>query len=116
MHTIADIKAHFAAGAETVTLTKAEWDAVCDVVRAYCATGKERSAAVREAERVKRVARPVWRACAQVSERMRRALSRAPLAVRADLVADWEMRLRHAMTVDWQDLPPGHPGRWSRAR
>jgi hypothetical protein len=111
MHTLAEIKAHFAAGAESVTLTRAEWESICEVMRSYCATGSERRKAEQEAERVKRIAQPVWRASKTVITQMQRAIAHGSLAIRTDRVADWEMRLRHAMTVDWHDLPAGHPRR-----
>ena len=116
MHTLAEIKAHFTTGAASVTLTKEEWEAICETLRSYAATGNERRRAMEETERVKRIARPLWRACKQVADRMRRALERGPMAIRADLVADWERHLRNAQEVDWHDLPAGHPGRQRKWR
>lgn len=116
MHTIGEVRAHFDGGAETVTLTRAEWESICAVMSTYCATCKQRREAEHEAERVKRIARPVWRACARTSRHMRWAIASSPHAVSTRLVIEWEMRLRHAMAVRWQDLPPGHPGRRPRGR
>jgi hypothetical protein len=119
--TIASVNALFADGAESVTLTRDDWMAIREVVRTYCANGAEVGTARREAERVKRVSRPVWRACIGVAASMRKAmegrhLARPPVVALAR-VETWEMRLRHSMDVSWQDLPPGHPKRmvdWRR--
>lgn len=49
MHTIGEVIAHFAAGAELVTLKRAEWGAIIEIVRQYSATENQRSAASRGA-------------------------------------------------------------------
>lgn len=103
MHTIHEINEHFAAGNETVTLTAAEWQSIRDVVRTYAATGSQLHAAQRETERVKRIARPVWRACHIIAEQIRRARSSR---VTDDQLADWERRLRLAMEIDRKDSVP----------
>jgi hypothetical protein len=102
MHTIAEVKDHFAAGAESATLTRAEWQSIIDVVDSYCATGLEASRAKAEAERVKRIARPLWRACKSVARQIRGCGGSPSLWH----LREWEMRLRHATEVDWRDLPP----------
>ena len=102
MHTIKEVDDYFASGAETVTLTRAEWSSIQEVSRGYFANGIEVSRAKAEAERVKRIARPLWRACKLVSRQTRACACSASRS----RVMDWEMRLRHATTVEWRDLPP----------
>ena len=102
MHTIKEVEDHFAGSAESVTLTRAEWLSIQEISRGYFANGIEVSRASAEAERVKRIARPLWRACKIVSRQMRACACSASRA----RVMDWEMRLRHATKVDWRDLPP----------
>jgi len=118
-HTIAEVEKLFADGADAVTLTRAEWDAIREVSKAYIANGTDVASARRETERVKRVSRPVWQACKAVAEQMRRAMSSSAVFgyVRVSRVQDWEMRLRHSMDVSWSDLPANHPKRmvdWRR--
>lgn len=60
--TIADVDKHFATGAETVTLTRAEWEGIQEISKGYFANGIEAGQAKREMERVKRISRPMWRA------------------------------------------------------
>jgi hypothetical protein len=50
--TIAEVDKLFAAGAESVTLTRAEWEAICEISDQYSANGLEVSRAKREMERV----------------------------------------------------------------
>lgn len=112
--TIGEIDKHFAAGAETVTLTRAKWDGIQEISKGYSANHFELRKAQREADRVKRISRPVWRAARIVAEQMRRAMSYAASKnahVALSKVEDWEMRLRHSMDVSWQDLPANHPKR-----
>jgi hypothetical protein len=113
--TIAAVNKLFADGAESVTLTRDDWSAICEVVRTYCATGLEASKARRETERVKRISRPVWRACLSVSAQMRKAMEGRhvanPPVIAMARVEGWEMRLRHSMDVSWQDFPTEHPKR-----
>jgi hypothetical protein len=101
MQTIGEVIAHFAGGAESVTLTKAEWDSIVEVVRQYSATALHRSAAERETARVKRIAKPLWRACKQVAHQMRECAC----AATHYQVRGWERQLRNATEVKWQDLP-----------
>jgi hypothetical protein len=119
--TIAEVDKLFAAGADSVTLTRAEWEAICAISDQYSANGLEVSRAKREMERVKRVSRPVWRACKIVAAQMRRSMEGRHLAnppvVAITRVRDWEMWLRHSMDVSWEDLPQNHPKRmvdWRR--
>ena len=119
--TIAEVDKLFAAGAESVTLTCAEWSSIQEIAKTYAANGLEVSRAQREVERVKRISRPVWRACKSVAAQMRRAMEGRHLAkppvVALSRVQDWEMRLRHSMDVSWSDLPANHPKRmvdWRR--
>jgi hypothetical protein len=44
--TIADVDKLFAAGADVVTLTRAEWGAIREVTKGYCASGPELAAPV----------------------------------------------------------------------
>lgn len=64
-----------------------------------------------ETERVKRIARPLWRAVARVrrgiSQAFDRCHGRAERVPRGD-VEDWERILRYAQELDWHDLPAGH--------
>jgi hypothetical protein len=119
--TIAEVDKLFAAGAESVTLTRTEWEAIQAISEEYAANGLEVSRAKREMERVKRISRPVWRACKIVAAQMRRSMEGRHLAyppvVAMMRVRDWEMRLRHSMDVSWADLPQNHPKRmidWRR--
>jgi hypothetical protein len=73
--TIAEIKKLSEDGAESVTLTRAEWEALWEVARGYCANALEVGRAQREMERVQRISRPVWVACRVVSGQIRRALA-----------------------------------------
>jgi hypothetical protein len=66
MHTIGEIIAHFAGGAESVTLSRAEWTSIIEIVRQYSATRSQLRLAENEAARVKRIARPLWQACKKV--------------------------------------------------
>ena len=102
MHTINEVEDLFAGGAESVTLTRAEWSSIQEISRGYFANGIEVSRAKAETERVKRIARPLWWACKIVARQMRACSCSAPRS----RVVDWEMRLRRAMTVEWRDLPP----------
>jgi hypothetical protein len=119
--TIAEVNKLFAAGAESVTLTHADWNAIQEVSKGYFANGLEVGRAQREAERIKRISRPVWRACKVVAARMRSAMEgrhmAKPPVIALVWVRDWEMRLRHSMDVAWADLPANHPKRmvdWRR--
>jgi hypothetical protein len=111
--TIAEIEKLFADGAESVTLTRAEWKAIREISKQYSANGLEVARAQREMERVKRISRPVWRACQIVASQMRRSMEGRHLAnppvIAVARVEDWEMRLRHSMDVSWSDLPANHP-------
>jgi hypothetical protein len=117
--TIAEVDELFAAGAETVTLTRAEWEAIQEISKGYSANHPDVSRARREMERVKRISKPVWRACKVVAAQMRDEMSYAYRSgqVPAGRLFDWEMRLRHSMDVSWSDLPENHPKRmvdWRR--
>ena len=111
MPSAADIERHFATGAETITLTRAEWEAFYVQQREYSATGLELRKAQAETERVKRIARPLWSAVAKVRRSMAGALERHPgraeRVPRASVEA-WERMLRYAQEVDWKDLPAGN--------
>jgi hypothetical protein len=119
--TIAEVGKLFVAGAESVTLTRAEWEGIREVSKGYHANCTEVSKAKREMERVKRISRPVWRACKVVAAQMRSAMEgrhmAKPPVIALVRVRDWEMRLRHSMDVSWSDLPMDHPKRmvdWRR--
>jgi hypothetical protein len=119
--TIAEVNKLFAAGAASVTLSRDDWRAIQEVSKGYFANGLEVGRAQREAERVKRISRPVWRACKAVAAQMRSVMegrhTAKPPVVALARVRDWEMRLRHSMDVSWQDLPANHPKRmvdWRR--
>lgn len=111
MPSAAEIERHFAYGAETITLTRAEWEAFYAQQQTFAATGLEVRKAQAEIERVKRVARPLWRAIVRVRRSMAKTFERCPGRAeripRCD-VEEWERLLRHAQDVDWQDLPAGH--------
>ena len=113
--TISEVDKLFATGEESVTLTRAEWEAIQEVSKGYFANGREVGRAQRESERVKRISRPVWRACKIVAMRMRSAMvgrhMAKPPVIALVRVRNWEMRLRHSMDVSWQDLPANHPKR-----
>jgi hypothetical protein len=65
------------------------------------ANGSEVRAPRAEAERVKRIARPPWRACKVVVRQIRGAL-----ATRHQChLREREMPLRHATEAGWHDLP-----------
>jgi hypothetical protein len=117
--TIAEVDKLFAEGVESVTLTRAEWEAIQAISKGYSANHLEVSRARREMERVKRISKPVWRACKVVAAQMRDEMSYAYRSgqVPAGRLFDWEMRLRHSMDVSWSDLPQNHPKRmadWRR--
>jgi hypothetical protein len=117
--TIAEVDKLFAAGAESVTLTRAETESIQEVSKGYFANRVEVSQAKREMDRVKRISKPVWRACKAVAAQMRKEMSDAYRSgqVPAARIFDWEMRLRHSMDVSWSDLPTTHPKRmvdWRR--
>ena len=119
--TIAEVDKLFAEGAEAVTLTRAQWEAIQEVSKGYFANGLEVGQAKREMERVKRISRPVWVACKIVASQMRRAMegsyAKPSVIVARSRLQDWEMRLRHSMDVSWSDLPANHPKRmvdWRR--
>lgn len=111
MPSAAEIERHFASGAESITLTRVEWEAFYAHQQTFAATGLELRKAQAEIERVKRVARPLWLAVVRVRRGMAQAFERCPRRAeripRCD-VEDWERVLRHAQDVDWQDLPAGH--------
>ena len=50
--TIAEVDKHFAAGSETITLTRAEWEAIQEISKGYFANGIEVGQAKGEMERV----------------------------------------------------------------
>jgi hypothetical protein len=119
--TIAEVNKLFAAGAELVMLSRDDWNAIQEVSKGYFANGLEVGRAQREIERIKRISRPVWRACKAVAMQMRSAIEgrhiAKPPVVALTRVRNWEMRLRHSMDVSWQDLPANHPKRtvdWRR--
>lgn len=111
MPSAAEIERHFASGAETFTFTRAEWEAFYAHARTYAATGRELRQAQAEVERMKRIARPLWRAIARVRRDMAKAFDRCPGRAeripRGD-VEEWARILRWAQDVDWHDLPAGH--------
>jgi len=111
--TIAEVDKLFSAGAESATLTRDDWNAIQEFSKGYFAGGLEVGRAQRQAERVKRISRPVWRACKAVAAQMRSAMEgrhmAKPPVVALTRERDWEMRLRHSMDVSWQDLPANHP-------
>ena len=111
--TIAEIDKLFAAGAETVTPTRAEWEAIQEVSKGYSANHLDVSRARREMERMTRISKPVWRACNVVAVQMRHEMSYAYRSgqVPAARIFDWEMRLSHSMDVSRLDLPETHPER-----
>lgn len=106
VNTIKEVENHFATGADTVTLSKSEWDDIMEICRTYFATGTQLRKAEREIERVRRIAKPLWWACKIASKQMRNC---ACSATRYQ-VMDWEIRLRLATRVDWHDLPPERRG------
>jgi hypothetical protein len=117
--TIAEVNKLFAAGAESVTLARAEWEAIHETSKGYHANGTEVSSAKREVARIARISKPVWRACKVVASQMRHEMSYAYRSgqVPAGRIFDWEMRLRHSMDVSWSDSPENHPKRmvdWRR--
>jgi hypothetical protein len=117
--TIAEVDKLIAAGAESVTLTRAEWDGIQEISKGYHANGTEVSSTKREVERITRISKPAWRACKAVAAQMRQEMSYAYRSgqVPAGRIFDWEMRLRHSMDVSWPDLPTTHPKRmvdWRR--
>jgi hypothetical protein len=101
MHTTGEVIAHFAGGAESVTLTKAEWSAIAEAVRRSSAIAIQKCAAERETARVKRIARPLWQACKRVAHQMRECAC----AATQYQVRGWERQLRNATEVGWHDLP-----------
>jgi hypothetical protein len=119
LSTIAEVDTLFAAGADAVTLTRAEWEEMQEVSKGYHANGTQVAHAKREVERIARISKPVWRACKVVAAQMRDEMS---YAYRLGLVPTgrlfhWEMRLRHSMDVTWSDLSENHPKRmvdWRR--
>jgi hypothetical protein len=48
MHTIKEVEDHFAGGAESVTLTLAEWSSILEISRGYFANGIDVSRARRK--------------------------------------------------------------------
>jgi hypothetical protein len=78
--TIAEVDKLFAAGAESVTLARAEWEAIQILSKAYIANGVDVANTRREIERVKRISRPVWRASRIVSAQVQRAMEYATSA------------------------------------
>ena len=89
--TIAEVDKHFVAGGGAVTLTRAEWEGIQEISKGYFANGIEIRQAKREMERVKRISRPVWRACKIVSSQMRRATeSSARAHPRGEAQGPWE--------------------------
>jgi len=106
MHTIKEVENHFAAGAESVTLQKKEWNAIMEICRGYFATGTQLRKTEREIERIKRIAKALWWACKIISSQMRACGCSASQYK----ISDWEIRLRLAMQVDWRDLPPDKRG------
>jgi hypothetical protein len=95
--TIAEVDKLFAAGAESVLLTRAEWGAIQEVAKGYFANRVEVSQAKREV-------------CKAVAAQMRQEMSYAYRSgqVPAGRIFDWEMRLRHPMDVSWSDRPANH--------
>jgi hypothetical protein len=111
LHTIAAVDAHFAAGCESVTLTRAEWESIQEISQGYFKNGCEVRAAAAETERIRQITRPLWRACKAVSKQLQGAMTGnrgASVTVSRTRLQDWEMRLRHATDVNWRDLPAGH--------
>ena len=106
MHTIKEVEAHFATGVESITLTHAEWNSIQEIQRQYSTNQNQVRKAEREVERVKRIARPMWRACKSVARGIRNCAGSPSLWH----LREWEMTLRHATTVDWRDLPPEKRG------
>lgn len=117
MHTIREVKDHFEAGHESVTLSKAEWTSIYEIMQTYAANHNQMRKAEKEAERIKRIARPVWRACGRVQRQMRALLDGSrddEPRVALPRLAAWERSLRLAMVIDRKDsvavgtaYPPG---------
>ena len=111
MPSAAEIERYFATGAETFTFTREEWESFYARQETYSATKLELMKAQDETARVKRVARPLWRAVSRVRRGIARALERHPgrneRLPRTD-VQEWALILALAQQLDWKDLPAGH--------
>jgi len=103
---IREVEDAFANGAESVTFTREEWADMYGVLQTWFANRDQVRKAEREYARIKSIATPLWRACTSVSKQMQNT----PSPTR-DRLRDWEMQLRHATDVRWEDLPPTHPKR-----
>lgn len=110
MPSAAEIERHFASGAETFTFTRAEWEAFYAHQQTYSATKLELMKALDETARMRRIARPLWRAVSNVRRGIARALERHPgrkeRVPRPD-VQEWALILALA-----QDLVKGDGGNY----
>lgn len=96
---------------DTVTMTREEWQALCEFWRGVSAHSNEASSLRDELDRVKRVSRPLWIAARRVRDQMDRAINsavRADAHVALEKVRDWRIALDCAMRVRISDLPAGH--------
>ena len=93
---------------EKVTLSKFEFDAIMEVIQPAISTGSEVSELKREIARIRKLARPTWKACERVSNQMARRGCKAD----ERKIREWKFILDDARVVYWSDLPQRLRHRW----
>ena len=99
--TAKQIEDHFATGAESVTLTRYEWETIQETARGYMANLMQVRNAEKEVARLRKISLPMWYACRRVAREIREC-EKAPTTHQ---LISWEIDLRLSTEIDWRDLP-----------
>ena len=108
--TLDQIAERFAQG-DRAELTKDEWNWLAKAWADRSRLQSENHILRTELERVRRIARPLWRAARRVQKEMRGEISAAVVTHRHILperVGGWSIDLDMVLDIDVRDAPPGH--------
>jgi len=98
------------AAAERAELTKAEWEWLAQAWKDRSRIDSENHTLRTELERVRRIARPLWRTAKKVQKEMQNEISAAVVTRRHILpqqVGAWSIDLNIVLDVDISDAPAG---------
>ena len=108
--TSVQVEQHFAAGAESVTITRCEWEEIMATHRGYMANMSQVRKAEEETARIRKISLPMWYAWRCVAREIRECQE---LPTTHQLVS-WEIDLRLVTEIDWRDLPKHKRGEFKR--
>ena len=108
--TSGQVEQHVAAGAESVTLTRYEWEEIMSTHRGYMANMSQVRKAEEETARIRKISLPMWYACRRVAREIRECTE---VPTTHQLVS-WEIDLRLVTEIDWRDLPTHKRGEFKR--